>query len=378
MQFDETASLLAAYRSGEMVVLLDDDDENVEGVLMAPAEAITADQINFMARFARGLICLTLVPERCAQLDLPLMVVDGVSSRTSHFTVSIEAAEGVSTGISAADRAHTVRVAMSGSATPRDLVQPGHVFPLRAESGGVLKRAGHTESGCDLARLAGFEPASVIADILNDDGTLARGEQLSAFAQERGLKIGTIADIIHYRLKHENTITRLKSGAVQTDVGEFTLHLFRDRDDKLLHLALTLGDLASEESSLVRVQTSSIMRDLLGSLVPGQAIGWNLRRSLEQIARDGSGALVIINRAETDAELIQGIDMALGNESMQETGSGAPAVSYSTVGVGSQILRQLGVRKMRLMGPPIRYNAISGFGLEVVEFVQLEQDSDRE
>ena len=218
MQFDDTAGLLDAYRSGEMVVLLDDDDESVGGVIMAPAEAITAEQINFMARFARGLICLTLTPQRCAQLELPLMVADGVLRRTSQFTVSIEAAEGVSTGISAADRAHTVQIAMSGGAEPKDLVQPGHVFPLRAEAGGVLKRAGHTEGGCDLARLAGFEPASVIADILNDDGTMARGEQLSVFARERGLRIGTIADIIHYRLKHENTITLLKTGIVQTDM----------------------------------------------------------------------------------------------------------------------------------------------------------------
>lgn len=359
--------VLDAFRRGGLIVLADDKDESQGGVIMAAAEAVTAEQINFMARRARGLICLTLMPDRCEQLNLPLMVPSPDARESSNFTVSIEAADGVTTGISAADRSHTIRTAVAKNATPRDLVQPGHVFPLRAAVGGVLKRAGYTESGCDLARLAGYEPASVIADVLNDDGSVAINRQLVEFARQHELPIGTIAELIDYRIGHETTVERIRSGPIATQYGDYLLHLFKDRDDKSLHLALTLGDIEADRPCLVRVQLFNTLRDGVGTLMPGDSPGWNLRLSLERITQEGCGVLVLINEPESDEELLRNVERVLGDVSTgEQTGS-----VINTVGLGSQILRQIGVGKIRLLGPAMRYNAISGFGLEVVEYLQV-------
>jgi 3,4-dihydroxy 2-butanone 4-phosphate synthase / GTP cyclohydrolase II len=369
MKFDSAQHLIDTFRHGNMVVLLDDDDENLGGVLLAPAEHISAEQVNFMARHARGLICLSLTAERCTQLRLPLMVQSSQSAFGSRFTVSIEAAEGISTGISAADRAHTIRTAVARGTQPRDIVQPGHVFPLRAEPGGVLKRAGHTEGGCDLARLAGFEPAAVLADVLNDDGTLATGMRLFEFAQKHGLAIGTIADLIQFRLMNETTVHCIREGEVQTAFGAFRLYTFRDADDGRVHVALARGQIEPQQPTLVRVHLGAALRDLLWTDVPGQPRGWNTARCLERIEKEGSGVLVLLNQGETEQHLLASIEVALGVQPPPEALPERVQNVHSLVGVGSQILRQLGVGRMRLMGPPIRYNAISGFGLEVAEYV---------
>ena len=369
MNFDGTQQLVDAFRRGQMVVLVDDDDENLGGVLLAVAETITPAQVNFMARHARGLICLSLLPARCAQLALPPMVADGAGTQASRFTVSIEAAEGISTGISAADRAHTVRVAVARGAQPRDLVQPGHIFPLRAEAGGVLKRAGHTEGGCDLARLAGFEPAAVLADVLNSDGTLATGASLSEFARTHKLPIGTIAGLIQFRLLHEQTVERIREGEVQTAFGAFRLHVFREAESGGVHIALTRGQVVPTEPTLVRVHVGAALRDLLWTDVPGQARNWNPARCLERIDREGRGVLVLLDQREDAAHLLASVAAALGETEPAPPVRRLAANVHSLVGVGSQILRQLGIGRMRVMGPSIRYNAISGFGLEVVEYL---------
>lgn len=367
MKFDSTQQLIESFRRGEMVVLVDDDDDRLGGVLLAPAEAITAEKINFMVRQARGLVCLGLTAGRCAQLQLPPMVGGSAGPAASRFTVSIEAAEGISTGISAADRAHTIRVAVARAAQARDVVQPGHVFPLRAEPGGVLKRAGHTEGGCDLARLAGHEPAAVMVDVLNGDGTLATGEALFAFARRHELRVGTIAELIQFRLRHETTVQHIREGDVQTAWGSFRLHAFRDVDDARVHLALVRGQVDAQAPVLVRVQQLAVLRDVLGTEVSGVAADWNVARCLERIAREESGVLVLLAQREADEQLLASVEAVLGETPV--AGSVRSPDTLSMVGVGSQILRRLGVGRMRLMGPAIRYSAISGFGLEIVEYL---------
>ena len=372
MNFDSPQQLVDAFRHGQMVVLVDDDDERLGGVLMAVAETIDAAQVNFMARHARGLICLALTPARCAQLALPPMVSEAASAQASRFTVSIEAAEGIATGISAADRAHTVRTAVARGAQPRDLVQPGHIFPLRAEPGGVLKRAGHTEGGCDLARLAGFEPAALLAEVLNDDGTLATGARLADFARNHGLPVGTIAGLIQFRLLHEATVQALREGDVSTAFGGFRLHVFREADSTAVHLALSRGVIDAAQPTLVRVHVGAALRDLLWTDVPGHARNWNPARCLERIDREGRGVLVLLEQREDPAHLLASVETALRGRAAGESSPPRLGNTYSLVGVGSQILRHLGVGRMRVMGPPIRYNAISGFGLEVVEYLAFE------
>ena len=361
--------LLDDIRHGRMVVILDErDGQRNEGVVMVAAEHCDAAHITFMARRARGLVCLALTRERCRQLDLPPMV-DGKGDDAARFTLSIEAAQGIDTGISAADRAHTVRVAVAPRALPADIVQPGHIFPLAAEPGGVLIRAGHTESAVDLARLAGLIPAAVIADVLDDRGELADGPALLAFAQEHGLKVGTVADLIHYRMANERTIARIREGELATQYGSFAMTVYRDETHGRLHVALHRGDIRSDEPTVVRVHAMTALRDLLGCDAGG-ASGWSVSRALAAIAAAPRGVLVLLARQESDVQFLHSIDLALGRVEARETRG---SDSYNTVGIGSQILRDLGVGKIRLMGAPIKYNAISGFGLEVVE--NLEPDT---
>ena len=361
---DPVDDLLSEVRLGRMVVLLDDDDTTHNaGVVMVAAEHCEAAQVTFMARRARGLVCLGLTRERCEQLALPPMVEGG--GEHANFTLSIEAARGIDTGISAADRAHTVRVAVAPHAVPADIVQPGHIFPLAAAPGGVLNRAGHTEAAVDCARLAGLTPAAVLTDVLGADGGLAGAGELAAFAREHGLKLGSIADLIHYRLLHECTIARVRAGEVATAHGTFRLTVYRDSTDGELHLALSRGHITPDSPTLVRVHTRSTLRDLLGShLREGKS--WALQDALAHIAASGKGVLVLLARPESEEQLLHSIDLALGEDRPSPP---APTDTYTTIGLGSQILRDLGVGQIHLLGAAMKYNAISGFGLEVLDTI---------
>src|SRR3984893_10570250 len=290
--FNTIDEILADIRAGKMAVLMDDEDRENEGDLIMAAECVRAEDVNFMARYGRGLICLTLTRDRCRQLRLPLMVSDTDSAHRTNFTLSIEAAEGVTTGISAHDRAHTVKTAVALNARPEDLRQPGHIFPLMAQPGGVLTRAGHTEAGCDLARLAGFSAAAMIVEILNDDGTMARRPDLELFAKTHGLKSGTIADLIRYRLKHERSVERIYEETVDTEYGSFKLSCYEDHVNKTVHIALVKGDLNSALPPLVRVHIKDTLRDVVG--VTSERLGWPLRAAMARVARGGAGGLVIM------------------------------------------------------------------------------------
>lgn len=359
MALNTAEELIEDIRAGKMVILMDDEDRENEGDIIIASECVTAEHINFMARFARGLICMPMSRERCELLKLPLMAPRNGSGFGTKFTVSIEAAEGVTTGISAADRARTVQAAVAKDALADDIVSPGHIFPLMAQPGGVLARAGHTEAACDLARMAGFEPSGVICEVMNDDGTMSRRPELEKFAEEHGLKIGTIADLIHYRLIHERTVERVSEQPLDTELGQFTLVSYRDGVENTAHMALTLGKVCAEEPTLVRVHNMEPLRDLFLVKQPGR---WSLRAAMAEVAKAGSGVVLLLGNPITGPEL-------LAHLGKQPTPSPA---TYSTVGAGSQILRDLGVRKMRLMSSPMKFNAISGFDLEVVEYLPAE------
>jgi 3,4-dihydroxy 2-butanone 4-phosphate synthase/GTP cyclohydrolase II len=369
MELNSVDELISEIRQGRMVVLIDDDaDSNNEGVVLVAAEHCDAKHVTFMARQARGLICLTLTEERCQQLDLPPMVEDAQGEK-SNFTLSIEAAVGIDTGISAADRARTVQAAVAPHAQPSDIVQPGHIFPLTALAGGVLMRAGHTEAASDYARLAGLLPAAVIADILTPQGTLADGVALREFAATHGLKIGSIADLIHFRMVNERTIHRIREGCIDTQYGPFRLTAYRDQTAGEVHLALSCGDIVADEPTLVRVHVQSVMRDLVTSKLADRP-SWSLGRCLQTVAANGRGVVVLLARAERPEQLLASVDMALGEPG---AASAVTPDTYNLVGLGSQILKDLGVGKIRLMGAPIKYNAISGFDLEVLDFVDSGQ-----
>lgn len=372
MALNTIEELIQDIRLGKMVILMDDEDRENEGDLVMASECVKPQDINFMATHARGLVCLTVTEDRCRQLDLPLMVDgDNGAQFGTNFTLSIEAAEGVTTGISAADRAHTVRTAVARGAKPADIVQPGHIFPIMAQPGGVLTRAGHTEAGCDMARMAGFEGSSTIVEIMNPDGSMARRPELEIFAEEHGLKIGTIADLIHYRVINERTIEKLSEGPVKTDHGEFTLHTYRDLLSGNIHLAMVKGDVAKNESTLVRVNITSSVRDMLNTQ-PGDEPSWNIQRCLEKISQEGSGVVVLLASHESPAEVLASVDIAMGKIGTHLPVSTGGHAAQLTVGLGSQILRDIGVSKIRLMSAPIKYNALSGFDLEVVGFEACE------
>ncbi len=350
-----------------MVVIMDDEDRENEGDLVIAASHVRAEDVNFMARYGRGLICLTLTRERCQQLRLPLMVNENKTAHSTNFTISIEAATGVTTGISAADRACTIQCAVADNASPDDLVLPGHIFPLMAQSGGVLKRAGHTEAGCDLARLAGLEPASVIVEILNEDGSMARKADLELFAQEHDLKIGTITDLIHYRVQNEQTLERISECRFPTEYGDFRLYAYQDSNDINLHLALVMGEISGDEPVLVRVHARNLLCDLFGAKRSDYKV--SLRGAMQEIAREGRGVLVVIRQQEDNKSLVEMIH----SFQMQDQGivmdNSETAVDGRNIGTGSQILADLGVHKLKVLGSHNKYLGLSGFDLEVVEYV---------
>ncbi len=364
MSLNSIEEVIADLRAGKMVVVMDDEARENEGDLIMAAEHARAEDVNFMARFGRGLICLTLTRERCRQLRLPLMVSDTDASHATNFTLSIEAAEGVTTGISAHDRAHTIRTAVRRDARAEDLRQPGHIFPLMAQPGGVLTRAGHTEAGCDLARLAGCEPASVIVEILNDDGTMARRPQLEIFAKQHGLKIGTIADLIRYRLEKEHSVERIDEQDVDTEFGPFRMHAFEDHVNSTVHLALVRGDLKSAAAPLVRVHLKDTLRDVVG--IRNEQLGWPLRAAMARIAVEGAGVIVLLRPDESARELMD-IVTSLKTGVMPSRAPGAQVLR--TYGIGAQILRDLGVTRMRVLSAPKQMLGLSGFDLEVVEYI---------
>lgn len=368
MALNTTEEIIEDLRQGKMVVIMDDEDRENEGDLLLAADKVTPESINFMARYGRGLICLTLTKERCKRLRLPLMVSDNNAPLSTAFTVSVEAAKGVTTGISAADRATTVIAAVAPDAEPRDLVQPGHVFPLMAQPGGVLVRAGHTEAGCDLVRLAGLEPAAVIVEVLNEDGTMARRPDLEVFAETHGLKIGTIADLIHHRVRNERAVLRECTCDLSTEMGSFKLSAYRDTIDHDLHFALTLGNIVPERPILVRVHLQNSLCDLFGSRHSG--CGWPLRDAMRKIAEAGEGAIVVLRNRDRAEDLLA----KLKNFDLRDRDDQIPRRRQDrnelrTYGIGAQILADLGVRKMRVMSAPKAMHGISGFNLEVVEYV---------
>ncbi|MBD2857753.1 3,4-dihydroxy-2-butanone-4-phosphate synthase [Spongiibacter sp. KMU-158] len=363
--------LIQDIRLGKMVILMDDEDRENEGDLVMAAECVRPQDINFMATYGRGLICMPMTRERCTQLNLPLMVDRNASGFGTKFTISIEAAKGVSTGISAADRAHTVRTAAARNAVAADIVQPGHIFPLMSEPGGVLNRAGHTEAACDLARLAGFEPTGVICEIMNEDGTMARRGDLEKFAAQHDIKMGTIADLIHYQVLNERTVERISSGPIATDFGEFILHVYRDAVAGELHFAMQKGEINAEQPTLARVHLGSTMRDLLHTQPPGSTSGWNVHNCLKAIAEKG-GVMVLLANKEKPQDILFDLDIAKGDKEPLQGDSSQYQTTFFNIGLGSQILRDVGCGKLRLMGAPVKYNAISGFDLEVVDFVNAD------
>lgn len=367
MELNSIEEIIEDIRDGRMVIIMDDEDRENEGDLIMAASMVRPEDINFMATHGRGLICLTLTRERCRQLSLPLMVNDNQDQHSTNFTVSIEAAEGVTTGISAYDRSHTIQTAVKADAKPQDLVQPGHIFPLMAQPGGVLTRAGHTEAGCDLARLAGTEPASVIVEILNEDGSMARRPDLEKFAEQHKLKVGTIADLIHYRIANEKSVERVAECDLPTEYGEFRLYAYQDIVNKGLHLALVMGEVKSDEPTLVRVHIQNALGDLFGAQM--EDTGWPLRDAMRRVAEHGSGVVVVLGQHESPKDLVMRIQYYNEHEK-----SGEPVVKEErhelrTHGIGAQILTDLGVRRMRVLSAPMVVHGLSGFGLEVVEYV---------
>jgi 3,4-dihydroxy 2-butanone 4-phosphate synthase/GTP cyclohydrolase II len=358
-----------------MVVVVDDEDRENEGDLVMAASKVRPEDINFMARFGRGLICLPLTRERCQQLRLPLMVNDNQARFATNFTVSIEAAEGITTGISAYDRAHTIRTAARPDAAPEDLSQPGHVFPLMAQPGGVLTRAGHTEASIDLAMLAGLEPAAVLVEILNEDGSMARRPELEAFAREHGLKVGTIADLIHYRMQTERSIEQVSRQSVATDFGAFDLCVYRDTIEGRLHMALLRGEPDPAQPFLVRVHVQNPLSDVLS--IHRQDFGLPLRKALAEVERAGQGMVLVLANTKNDDELLRLI-REQPEPAIAASGDNRRSRELRTYGIGAQIIADLGVRRMRVLSAPWRLSGLAGFGLEIEQYVEPHAASEPE
>jgi 3,4-dihydroxy 2-butanone 4-phosphate synthase / GTP cyclohydrolase II len=363
MPISTTQEIVDELRAGRMVILVDEEDRENEGDLVLAAEHVTPEAINFMIRHARGLVCLTLSEEICDRLELPMMTTRNGTSFGTNFTVSIEAAEGVTTGISAADRARTIQVAVAKDARPEDLVQPGHIFPLRAVKGGVLMRAGHTEAGCDLTEMAGLSPASVICEIIKEDGTMARLPDLLGFAEEHGLKIGTIADLIHYRSQTESLVERVAERRLSTVHGEFRLVAFRDKPSGSAHLALVHGQPEGDREALVRVHQPVSIVDLLDNRATSHS--WNLSAAMQAIQAAESGVIVLLNCGETAEELFGQFE----DKAAPRPSGRAANLDLRTYGIGAQILKQVGVRKMKLLANPRKMPSMAGFDLEVTGYV---------
>jgi 3,4-dihydroxy 2-butanone 4-phosphate synthase/GTP cyclohydrolase II len=367
MIISSVQEIIADIKTGRMVILVDEENRENEGDLILAADFITPAAINFMATYGRGLICLTLMEERCRQLNLPLMVAANRSPLGTNFTVSIEAATGVTTGISAADRARTVQAAVNRDAKPDDLVQPGHIFPLMAQNGGVLVRAGHTEAGCDLAHLAGLTPASVICEILNEDGSMARLPDLVEFAAKHQLRIGAIADLIHYRSRTESLVERIVERPIQTAHGRFQLVAYLDKTANTVHLALVKGAIDPDDETLVRVHEPLSTMDLLD--LEDDTHSWNLNEALRIISDAERGVIVLLHRRESGSELMERV---LPAKLPHRPAAKADLRNY---GIGAQILKDLNVRKMRLLAVPRKMPSMAGFGLEVTGYLEPEDKS---
>lgn len=364
MSISTTQEIVAELRAGRMVILVDEEDRENEGDLVLAAEFVSAEAINFMVKFGRGLVCLTLTEEHCAQLALPMMTAKNGTSYGTNFTVSIEAAEGVTTGISAADRAKTVQVAVGKNVKPSDIVQPGHIFPLKAQKGGVLMRAGHTEAGCDFAELAGLTPAAVICEILNDDGTMARLPDLIEFARLHGLKIGTIADLIHYRNQHESVIERIAERSMQTIHGEFQAIAYRDTPSGSAHLALVHGNITADSNVLVRVHQPVSVLDFLE--VQATTHSWSMTSAMEAIKAAECGVIVLLNCEESAEEMFK--QFAALNAPQENPRPHGASMDLRNYGIGAQILKDVGVHKMRLLSSPRKMPSMTGFALEVTGY----------
>jgi len=355
--------IVADMRAGRMVILVDEEDRENEGDLVMAADQVTAEAVNFMARYGRGLICLTLTQAHCERLHLLPMTARNGDKKGTAFTVSIEAADGVTTGISTADRARTIQAAVARNAQPDDLVQPGHIFPLQAVNGGVLMRAGHTEAGCDLAGMAGCSPAAMICEIMKDDGTMARLPDLRLFAAEHNLKIGTIADLIHHRSRVESLVEHMGTRALNTAAGEFTAHAFKEKTSHGVHLALVKGDWQADEAVLARVHEPL---SVLDALETGRTMhSWSLDASLKKVAQEGKGVIVFLNCGESGAQLLAQFD----GTATATHGPQRGRMDLRNYGIGAQILRDVGVHKMKLMGNPRRMPSMTGYGLEIVGYV---------
>ena len=367
MEFNSTEEIIADIAAGKMVVIVDDEDRENEGDLLMAASMVKPEDINFMAKYGRGLICLTLTKERCAQLNLPLMVDVTDTNHQTNFTISIEASEGVTTGISAYDRAHTVRTAVAPNANSSHINQPGHIFPLMSQPGGVLTRAGHTEAGCDFARLAQLEPAAVIVEIMSEDGSMARRPELEAFAREHDLKMGTIEDLISHRVQHERTVHRISVIPFPTDFGEFELYTYQDSVNKELHFALVKGDIDKQNSVLTRVHLENTLCDtLLGNHA---SCGWPLRDAIQRIASEGAGVAVILRIANDSESIKQRLSCINAQADTSEHNDNEQPVDRRTLGIGGQILFDVGVKNMRLLSAPQVFHGLGGFGLEIAEYV---------
>jgi len=342
---------------GKMVIILDDEDRENEGDLVCAAEAVSAETINFMAKYGRGLICLTLDSKKCEKLNLKPMAANNMANNKTAFTVSIEAKTGITTGISAQDRAHTIATAVKADATDNDIVQPGHVFPLKAMDGGVLARAGHTEAACDLAKLGGYSAAGVICEIMNDDGSMARRDDLIKFGEKFDIKVGTIADLIDFRLSQESTVEKILEKDIQTEFGDFKLGVWRDIIFDEHHFSLVKGDLAKVESPLVRVQTQSVLQDALGLEELGK--NWSIKRSLERISKEKAGLFVLINHRDAKSYWLK----QLLNEKVEVKRN------RKVIGIGAQIIKAFGLSTIKFIGTKRKYPGLSGFNIEIEEFV---------
>jgi 3,4-dihydroxy 2-butanone 4-phosphate synthase/GTP cyclohydrolase II len=354
---DNITDIIKDIKNGKMVIILDDESRENEGDLVCAADLVTPEIINFMASRGKGLICLPMNDDLITKYDLQMMTKNNKAANRTAFTVSIEAAEGISTGISAADRAHTIKTAVNKNSQASDIVQPGHIFPLKAMDGGVLSRAGHTEAACDLAKLAGLQSAGVICEIMNDDGTMARRDDLIKFGEEHNIKVGTIADLIDYRLSSDSTVEAVNERDISNEFGEFKLIVWRDIINDEYHFSLSKGDLTKVKSPLVRVQTQSILQDTLGIEELGK--NWSIRKSLERISEEEAGLFVLINHRDAKSYWLNLLD----DKEIE------PKRNRRVIGVGSQILRALNLKEITVLGTPTKYNAVSGFNIEITGFV---------